>query len=592
MSDSQPGARPLVVLLHAYNSSPEALGAVAAVVERSFGRDASILRPELGIGAFSVENPNSIAAKIVDLISAAWNKAKAEQQPYTSVVLAGHSFGALLARKIYVIACGEHPCALFEPEIGERGACEWAPSVDRIILLAGMNRGWRITHHLGLLRGTVGTLAVSAARLWCRLTGRRFAIFHIERGSVFLTQLRLQWLWMRRRAAAEPGQPGGALTIQLLGTIDDLVSPEDNVDLVSGGDFLYLDVPVSSHANVIEMDDPGEGLAGRTSGQLRSEVFALSLTGTADELRASAIIPDDLANVIHPARGVTEIVFVIHGIRDRGYWTHRIAREVRREAVRVGRKFETETSSYGYFPMLPFLASFKRREKVQWLMDQYAEAVALYPDAEKFHFVGHSNGTYCLATALEDYPCCRFDNVVFAGSVVRRSFDWSRFRPEANPDAGRRHGVAAKVLNFVATRDIVVAIFPNLFEYLWRSQRLGSAGHRGFTSTDSGVHEVRYVEGGHSAALNEANWKAIARFILDGSPPEVPAQLERDRQKRYAVLAGTLLGTLAIWLLLVAIFLGGIPLGILSMTASQPQWLATLALVAYAFLLLKVLTRL
>jgi hypothetical protein len=59
---------------------------------------------------------------------------------------------------------------------------------------------------------------------------------------------------------------------------------------------------------------------------------------------------------------VEDIVFVIHGIRDKGYWTHKIARRVQAMAKqRPGDiRFATETSSYGYFPMLSFLLPGKR----------------------------------------------------------------------------------------------------------------------------------------------------------------------------------------------------------------------------------------
>ncbi len=591
MAPNAERSRRLVVLLHAYNSSPDALGAVRRAVERSYGPDVETLVPPLDIGLFSTRDPNLIAHGMIAKIDAAWDAASARGAPFDAVILVGHSFGALLARKIYVIACGEHPRALLEPEIGARAPTPWASQVERIVLLAGMNRGWRVTHHLGILRAAVGTVLVAGARLVCRLTGRRFAIFHIEQGSIFLTQLRLQWLWMRRRARADGTQPGGALTIQLLGTVDDMVSPQDNVDLVSGGDFRYLDVPVSGHADVIEMEDKAPGLDGRSKGALRSAAFDLALRGTPEALDEEGVVPDDLTSLLRPTRGIKEVVFVIHGIRDRGYWTQRIARQVRREATRRGRRFETETSSYGYFPMLPFLLSFKRRQKVQWLMDQYAEAVALYPDAEKFHFVGHSNGTYCLATALEDYPCCRFENVVFAGSVVRKGFDWARFRNRDHPDAGRRYGTVGEVLNFVATGDIVVAVFPNLFQYLWRSQRLGSAGHSGFAG-ESEVQQVRYIAGGHSAALAEQNWTAIADFVLDGTLPGIAPELARDRQGWFTTLLGRWPITVAVWLLLIATFLVGVPLLILWGLGEAQQWLKALAMIAYGLLLIKVLTRL
>jgi hypothetical protein len=76
--------------------------------------------------------------------------------------------------------------------------------------------------------------------------------------------------------------------VQLLGSIDDYVAPNDNIDLVSGGEFVYLGVPSSGHKSVAQD-------AGRLD------------------------------------------------------------------------QFATETASYGFFPMLPFLVGNRRREKVEWL---------------------------------------------------------------------------------------------------------------------------------------------------------------------------------------------------------------------------------
>jgi len=75
-------------------------------------------------------------------------------------------------------------------------------------------------------------------------------------------------------------------------------------------------------------------------------------------------------------------------------------------------------------------------------MDKYVALRARFPNAE-FSYIGHSNGTYLVARALEDYPAARFRNVLFAGSVVRRSYDWA-----ALLSANR----VCKVLNLVATR--------------------------------------------------------------------------------------------------------------------------------------------
>ena len=125
-----------------------------------------------------------------------------------------------------------------------------------------------------------------------------------------------------------------------------------------------------------------------------------------------------------------------------------------------------------------FLLPWMRRDKVEWLLDQYVTAKALYPRAD-FSYVGRSHGTYLLAKALELCPAIRFKRAVFAGSVVRRRYDWTRFFPTTavDPNSGERIPAQVKgVLNYVATADWVVAIFPYGLERL-RLQDLGGAGH-------------------------------------------------------------------------------------------------------------------
>jgi hypothetical protein len=273
------------------------------MVARQALGDVKVIRPPLPIGKpLSYADPNEIARGLVEQIDAEWGAAVEARRPFTRIILAGHSYGALLARKVYIIACGEHPRAMFESAIGPRGEAAWAGAVERIVLLAGMNRGWRISHQLGLARAVGWTLLMWGVRFFTALLtllgplrGRKAAILQIQCGAIFLTQLRIQWLWMRRRAAAEPGRSGGALTVQLLGTVDDMVSPQDNIDLVSGGDFLYLDVPMSGHPSVIEMDDSTPGMNGLTTGALRGRAFALALAGSEAAIRAQAVIPDDAA---------------------------------------------------------------------------------------------------------------------------------------------------------------------------------------------------------------------------------------------------------------------------------------------------------
>lgn len=506
---SENGKNKLVILLHAYTSTPDKLKSLRAVVEMELP-GVTIHCPALPVGLFSFANPNAIVLGLLKDVDDIF--ADPTQGPFDQIILIGHSIGSLLARKLYVVACGETRGAAFESEFRQEikkdqpvAARPWADKVSRIILLAGVNRGWWISPHMRpttALKYGVGSLVGHAIRL----TGKNLLIFAFRTGAEFIVQMRIQWLYMRLDQTSADPHRNRPLTIQLLGSRDDVVAPSDNIDLVSGSDFVYLDIPYSGHSDVVDMADPSYGKG-------RKEVFARALIADEAELMRASIVPAD-DRFSAPNFSVKRVVFVIHGIRDVGYWTQKIARQIKSRAAKNGQLHEwaTETSSYGYFPMLPFLLPWYRRRKVEWLMDQYTENLARYPCAS-FSFVGHSNGTYLLAKALELYPCCRFDRVVFAGSVVRRSYHWEKLLASNPPRVGA-------VLNFVASRDWVVAFFPKLFQDL-HLQDLGSAGHDGFIEIQghkkSSLHQLEYVSGAHSAAIQETVWQTIADFVFDGN---------------------------------------------------------------------------
>lgn len=549
MPMNEPDPSTLVVMLHAFTSRPSHLDGVQAAV-RLVWPTAQFMVPTLPLSLLSMVRLDEVVSVVLREIDAAVADAQQAGRPIARIVLVGHSMGALLARKVYVAACGEIADAPFEAALATSGPQtdngmlaprDWALRVSRIVLLAGMNRGWRITHHLGLTNALLWT-AGSLMEQLVRPFGRSFTIFSIRKGASFITNLRVQWLRLRQAHASGQSAAGGAITVQLLGSRDDMVAPEDNVDLVSGGDFHYLDVPYSGHSDVIEFDDPkhGEG---------RRQAFLLALTSTPAELQAAAVVPSD-ERFSQPDTSVRRVLFVIHGIRDVGYWTQKIARRVKQRAGAEGTLWATETSSYGYFPMLPFLFPWTRRQKVEWLMDQYTEALARFPQA-RFSYIGHSNGTYLLARALQLYPCCRFEHVTFAGSVVSRRYDW---RPALQSRRGAPPQVHA-VLNFTATNDWVVAWFPKFFQVL-RLQDLGSAGHDGFVQAGQAprVHQRGCVRGGHSAALDESLWDVIADFTLTGNPPPQPLPGTKPQPDRWVRWPGLFppLVWLALLLLLVA----------------------------------------
>ena len=551
--------------------------------------DVDILTPELPIEFWSLERPERIVADIVAVIDDAWRSRQTLGGDYTRILMVGFSFGSVFVRSVYAAAAG----ARGDATVDAASVKPWAKHVSRIVLLAGLNRGWTVDSPVTRLRSLMSNLGTAIGHL----LPRKPTLFSIRRGAPFLTLTRLQWMALKRTTEPPP------LTVQLLGTQDDLVSPADKVDLATGGDFVYIEVPRSGHFNVIDMSRRTPEGAGRRS------CFILALAGGSADLARSRVDPADLAKLlpfdalggedaIHPANRqaqLDDLVFVVHGIRDKGFWTRKIARAVAARSSALSLNVAAVTPTYGYFAMLPFLCPWTRRGKVEWLLDLYVTARASYPDA-RISFIGHSNGTYMLSGALAACPAVRFERVVFAGSVVRSNFDWSHY--SASNQVGR-------VLNYVATSDLVVAVFPRLFQTL-RLQDLGGAGHDGFTATSPLVTDIEYVRGRHSAALDEQHWPGIAEFVLGGNPPD-RLQVEGRRSSlvvfaaHAAIVIWSVLLLFAIaptYLALTALGFPKLP-GVDWLTSWQsfattwlPAWAWALVLMGYVRLASGILTRL
>lgn len=601
------GAKVLVVLLHGYASRPHELRSLVPVIDEAL-KDKhdknslpDIFAPGLPLHFFSFADPLEICRELLEQIDALY-----EKYQYRSIIFVGHSCGSLIARKLIVCAFGSSPEAPIEARLRIDGPRPWAPAIDRAVLVAGMNRGWSISRHLsipmiifwqiGIIIGHVlATLRMAMARRHLPL------IFAVRRGSNFITQLRLQWLSLRRRmevaaqTAEKSGQaPHTIATIQLLGSVDDVVSPIDHVDPVAGSDFVYLDVPRSGHFDIVQMwRTERDQKTVNPRGAARADTFLAALKLDRSILQRMSLQPFD-GSLDAPREDVGGVVFVIHGIRDPGYWTSKIARRV----VSLGRsqqpavQFATETSTYGYFAMLPFIIPSRRRAKVEWLMDRYAECRARYPCA-RFHFVGHSNGTYLLARALEDYPCAQFERVILAGSVIRTDYDWGRFLG---------NGQVGKIVNFVATADWVLALFPKAFQRLDVVSRLltfgrgrlfdlGAAGQDGFCHGEK-EPDLAFIRGGHGAALREDLWDGLATFVVRGTVPTLPPRIHREKPNGFWKLIGaaaplplaTIVGAVAVltYLLLTRDMLFGIDLSV--------QWWRAFLVGIWLWALYRVLT--
>lgn len=253
----------------------------------------------------------------------------------------------------------------------------------------------------------------------------------------------------------------------------------------------------------------------------------MALFSNVEELKLIQTIPSDDFK-IKVNKKITDVVFVIHGIRDTAYWTHKVARRIKAlgdSAISEDKRrmFSTETSSYGYFPILSFLNPSHRNRKVEWLMDQYTENLIKYPNA-KFSYVGHSNGTYLLAKALNEYEC-EFKNIVFAGSVVPQEYNWNKKIEEKKVE---------KIFNIVTTSDWVVACVPKALRSL-NVKDLGSAGFDGFSSI-SDQFQIKYAPGSHFSGLTEQYWDSIAEFIVYGNTDKLHAIPKKNRSRGMQLL--------------------------------------------------------
>jgi hypothetical protein len=503
----------LVVLLHGctWGSGRRRtqLAPVLAAVRESLPA-ADILLPFMPIEFWSLDDADEIAEDVMAEIDDVWNRQTCAGRTYRRVVMIGFSFGSVLLRQVFCRAAG----ARADASIDAASARQWAQQVERLILLAGLNRGWTVDSPVTRIESFFNNIGTAIGHL----LPRKPTLFAIRRGAPFLTRTRLQWLALEREALTPP------LTVQLLGTRDDIVSPVDNIDLATGGRFVYLEVPESGHFDVIQMAGPSPVTARR-----RLE-FQRALLDSPEDLRARGIPERELLQLLPLAADPTgesalratggqpfdDLVFVVHGIRDKGFWTRKLARVVVAHGRAQGRNVIAVAPTYGYFPMLPFLLPWTRRAKVEWLLDIYVSVKCWYPTAA-VSFIGHSNGTFIVVGAIEACPAVKFKNLVFAGSVVPTRFNWKRFLDADATEACANQ--VSKVVNYVAAADWVVAIFPKFFQVVGLPD-LGSAGHDGFVDEPKDrITDVEYVPGRHSAALDEENWQEIANFIIDGTLP-------------------------------------------------------------------------
>jgi pimeloyl-ACP methyl ester carboxylesterase len=523
----QPTATTLAVFVHGWGSSSHRLHEVVTLLREIHPEADGVLIDHDGSRIFSNARPEVIADEIAQEIEYRWEDGSLRPVGYEKIILLGHSAGALLVRKAYAFAWG------FADDSEAQQGYTWAPFVDRIVCLAGLDRGLSfVTKPVNMMWPTyvVRRVAYNVARL----TRSAQFLRALQRGEPFVTNLRIQWIrmmqwpelrqsdeqfvanlrlqWIRMHLQGEDVKV--APTFQLVGDRDVLVSRSDSIDsLFKSSSYVYRSVIGADHAAILR---PSE------SGYVRREIV-------------NALTSEPNRDNTYNDSKMTDIFYVIHGIRDLGSrWTPPVCAKIREtiEAANAAtppgdpcRLVRTVRPSYGYFSMLSFLLSWDRQKNVRWFMDLYTQMVARYPRA-RHHYIGHSNGTYLLASALQRYATCRVRNVVFAGSVVPSAYDWTKMFSTDQ---------VAYVRNDVGSADWVVAWFPHLFEFAadvlsrfdvdapkWLD--LGGAGFNGFY--DDLATSNKYLPGDHCAALNQDNYSSMALSAVGGKDVDPCAKVD------------------------------------------------------------------
>jgi pimeloyl-ACP methyl ester carboxylesterase len=626
------GATTLAVVLHAYGVTSEKMADVKHAVQKAFGQEnVDIYSPTLPYSdPLDPTGADEIVLRLVADLDEIWSK---KLGGYDKVVFIGHSLGGNMLRRVFLVGSLNPPDydqefkrrdELYEKVLDQRKKqpklkglpdeeilpCDWAPKVERLILLASWNKGWSVSprtswfYSIGLnALGVVGRLSEFSGALASWQPGR--TMLDMRQGAPFVVQTRLLWMAYRRwhnsdlrekynehklgatlDDPADRKKDGKPLTInplvvQIVGSLDDFVSPQDQVDLDVEGVRAWLPcgdagvkTPSGKNYFMLEMESCDHGAVVKLSGdETRKNLFTAALTSTREQFEKPAddsVLKGALRNPVNfldtPPEideNVEHVVFVMHGIRDDGYWTHRVAAAIKEEWAKKNAENEAEkrkakeigegsalanaaptsasseaesqtegaqkpenasekikfypswTQTYGYFPMLPFVLPWIRRSKVEWFMDNYVSVKAAYP-AARLHYVGHSNGTYIGARALKDYPGARFGKMYFAGCVVHPQYNWVDEREKKQVESFH---------NARGGEDWVVALLPKSLEYF---TDLGGAGFDGFdeTATDKkGEHawplndnnftqSKLFATGGHGGAIGEKHWGEIAKFLV------------------------------------------------------------------------------
>lgn len=409
---------------------------------------------------------------LADRLDAYWTGPRQTSE----IVLIGHSIGGVMLRYAFLQALR----GIDGPQLA------WADAVTRIVLLAAPNRGVDLNRAPWPFR--------IMAKLFVPLL-RMFTVLDMLCGTPFITNLRIQWL----REIADLGDKAPTV-VQVRAKNDWAVQGEDSRDLETLPTGVQKLMPNATHADIASI---GRNVHEDYAGQ-RYDILRWAITEHIESTTPSPL-------PAHEAT-VTSVVFALHGIRSgNGEWPT----ELEQKLLEHDKDVLVVTPSYGRLSAYDFALPFTRRRNLRWFADQYSYHLARHPGVP-FHFVGHSNGTYLFGQSLKQITALEFQNVFLAGSVLPREFDWV-----ACADAGQ----IRSLVNVCASADKPVAWLCSALRGLGMRD-VGVGGFSGFDSVPPGTLQVRYIKGGHGAALEDRRLPGVVGYIRDGEPPCGPERTE------------------------------------------------------------------
>jgi len=207
-------------------------------------------------------------------------------------------------------------------------------------------------------------------------------------------------------------------------------------------------------------------------------------------LEPSATIPFPVPELVpYDPQPYREVIFLIHGIRDRARWqslVKRVLEEIDGVIVIPIR--------YGYFDVFRFwMPLWTRGKPIRYIQQQIQIAKNNYR-VDKYSVIAHSFGTYAISQVLEETKDLVLEKLVLCGCIIPNSHPWEHL-------IGR---IKHKVINDYGTRDI----WPFWARKL--SWGFGETGRYGFGRSDV---EDRAHDHGHSDYFDESfirnYWKPI-----------------------------------------------------------------------------------